>query len=238
MKKLVLSLFCAVALIPLCSAQWYSGKALKGDGNVQTDTRQPGSFDAISVKSGLDVYIHQGNEEKIEIKTDANLIPHITTEVDGGNLVISTDKKISWNNKSRIDVWTKNLTKVSASGGSDVYSVGTINASKLGVHANGGADIKMSIQVDHLECHANGGADADLSGSANMMEVHVSGGADLKAYDLNASRCEVHASGGSDAYVQVSDEISINASGGSDIHYRGKAKVISQKVSGSADVHH
>ena len=238
MKKLLLSVLCLFVVLHFGHAQWGKGKSIKGNGTVKKESRNVSGFNAIAVSDGIDVYIHQGNQEKLEIEADENIIPIILTEVNGQQLKIHSDHSFSHVKKLRVDVWAKDIRAIAASGGSDVYSEGTINADDLKAVASGGADLELSLKVDRLECNVSGGSDAELDGTAGTMRLHASGGSDIKAYDLQASKCVVKTSGGSDAFVNVSDELDLTASGGSDVHYKGGAKITNLKVSGSSDVHH
>ena len=68
------------------------------------------------------------------------------------------------------------------------------------------------------------------------MMVALSGGSDLNAKDLIAESCEISTSGGADANIHVTKELSMRASGASDINYRGKPQVLVSKSSGAADI--
>lgn len=239
MKKLLLSLTCSFVLLSFCNAQWGNKKGhISGDGNVTTEARNLGAFSEVNVGDGIDVYITQANENKVEVEADANLISEIRTEVKGGALHIYANKYFKRVKKLQVNVWVKDIKGIKASGGSDVYSNGTIKANKMHVRGSGGSDITLALEVDELHCSVSGGSDADLEGSANHAEMSASGGSDIKAYGLKASVCEISASGGSDAYVTAMSEIHLSASGGSDVHYKGDAKVVRKSVSGSSDIHH
>jgi hypothetical protein len=46
----------------------------------------------------------------------------------------------------------------------------------------------------------------------------------------------VEASGGSDAYLTVNKQLKAHASGGSDIHYKGRGAVVESSASGSGSI--
>ena len=75
-----------------------------------------------------------------------------------------------------------------------------------------------------------------MKGVAETLNVSSSGGSDLIAKQLVVENCTVHASGGSDAWVNVQGELTIFASGASDVYYTGPAKIVTMKSSGGADV--
>lgn len=236
MKKSYVSLFALLLISHFAIAQW-GGSALKGSGNVQTENRSVGSFDQIVVSSGIDLYITQGSSTGVKVEADDNIIPIIKTEVKGNTLKVYSEK--GWRNakKVRVNVTMPSIQGISASGGSDVYSVGSLKADNLSLKGSGGSDLNLNLQVEHLDCSVSGGSDAELEGAAAEIHMTASGGSDIEAYGLKAKTCTVSASGGSDAYVNVTEKIDLSASGGSDIHHKGGAEVGRKSVSGSSDVH-
>lgn len=238
MKKIALSFVCLFTMINLIDAQWNWGKAIKGNGVVVSEKRDLGTFTSVSASSGIDAYIHQGEDCKVKIEAEENIIPVIITEVKNGRLKIYLEGSVNTRKPMVVNIWMSDIKGISASGGSDVYSVGILKGDEINLGASGGADIELELDVNHVDCTVSGGSDAELSGQAGSCKMQASGGSDIKAYQLMASTCTVSASGGSDAYVNVKDEINLSASGGSDVYYKGDAKIGKMQVSGSSDVHH
>ncbi len=238
MKKFLFPLIALMLISNFSFAQWNKGRTINGSGDVKTENRKVSGFNKISVSHGVDVYLHQGSNEKVEVKADDNIIPAILTEVKGGVLKVYTNDRLKNYKELRIDVWFKDLESISSSGGSDLYSVGSIRVDELALASSGGSDMELEVEAEKLNCASSGGSDMVLMGSTNMLVVESSGGSDLKAYKLTAKRCKVRTSGGSDAYINATEELDISASGASDVHVKGGAKIVSQKVSGSSDVHY
>ena len=78
----------------------------------------------------------------------------------------------------------------------------------------------------------------DLSGNVNNLNLESSGGGNLKGFDLVTDYTTIHASGGSDTEMTVNKELRVNTSGGSDIRYKGLAKVLAIKTSGGGSLTH
>jgi hypothetical protein len=64
----------------------------------------------------------------------------------------------------------------------------------------------------------------------------VSGGCEVKAAELYLKNCTVDASGGSEASVRASGELTLKASGASEINYYGTAAKIVQKADVSSEI--
>ncbi|MEO1412184.1 MAG: head GIN domain-containing protein [Bacteroidota bacterium] len=236
MKK-ICSLFLAFTFLSQFTfAQWKSEDRIRGNGNPTSEDRAVSGFDAILVKDGLDVYLHQSNEEKVTVEADDNLIGSIRTEVVGNKLVIHSDKYYTDYKTLRIDVWFKDLESITTSGGSDLAAEGTLRLDELTLSSSGGSDIELDVETGTLHCKSSGGSDIELTGTTKELHVQASGGSDIDADQLRSEYCWVKTSGGADASVHASQEVKVSASGSSDVDVRGGARVVSQSVSGSSDV--
>ena len=214
---------------------------------MKEEIRSISNFKGIRISSGIDLYVKQGSTESVRVVSNEDKISKIITEKEGDILKIyaGTDKgwfnfEWSWNNKknTKVYVTVKNLTSISATGGSDVFSEGKLDLIKLDLRATGGSDIKLELDTDELICESTGGSDVTLSGTATVFKASATGGSDLKAKNLRTNFCSVSSTGGSDAHVWAEKEISISATGGSDVYHKGGARVVKSSASGGSDVHH
>ena len=231
MKKLFGFLLLS-ALITSTSAQ----KTIK-DGNAEK--RNVSGFHAIEVSGGIDLYLSQGEEAVAVSASKDEYRAKIVTEVKDGVLKIWFDWKsnmrIDWgNHKLKAYVSAKNIDRLEGSGGSDIEIDGLLKTTKLDLEISGGSDFDGKIESDELKIQASGGSDVSISGKAARLTIDASGGSDFKGYDLVSDICNVEASGGSDVHVTVNKELSANASGGSDVFYKGSGLIRDIKTSGSS----
>ncbi|HNY06994.1 MAG TPA: head GIN domain-containing protein [Bacteroidales bacterium] len=224
-------------MLPVSQAQNHFGHiGIKGDGNVVKKERNVSGFHAIKSSGGIDVYIIAGKTEKAVVEADENLHDIIVTEVKNGVLTIYPDKSIHNSKALKVHVYFNDLDKITASGGSDVYTEKDVNFDNLTIDMNGGSDIDLNGSIKNLHCYLNGGSDAKFNGSAGTCDFKASGGCDIKASGFVIKKCSVDVEGGSDARLNVTDELSVVAMGGSDVVYSGTAKIISKKVAGASDL--
>ena len=209
---------------------------VRGNGDVKTQNRSVGTFTGLRVERGIDLYISQGNNEKVTIEADGNLLEYITTEVKNGTLVISHERNFVKSKSLKAYVTVRTLRRLEAGGGSDVYSQTVLRADKMYCSASGGSDIKLELDVKNLTVSTSGGSDAILTGMAGTVTVSTSGGSDFKGKDLRSDKVVVEASGGSDAYVYADLELAAHASGGASVYYYGNPKKVSKSTSGGGDV--
>ncbi|MDZ7900895.1 MAG: head GIN domain-containing protein [Arcicella sp.] len=209
------------------------------------ENRSVSGFKSIQISGGIDLYLKQGTTESIRVVADKDRMLKIKTEKEGNILKIYYGEKdswfkmdLSWKNKPmKVYITVRELTGLSATGGSDVFSEGKLDLIKLDLKATGGSDIKLDLDADELLCATTGGSDVTLSGTATVFKASSTGGSDLKANNLRTNFCSVSSTGGSDAYVWAEKEISISATGGSDVYHKGNARVVSSSATGGSDIH-
>lgn len=235
MKKLLCSLITVLALTAFA-------QDTKVINDAHATTRSlSGSFTAISVSSGIDLYLSPGNEESLAVSaSDQKYLDRIKTEVVNGTLKIYYDNKgVSWkseNRKMKAYVSFKTLQKLNVSAGSDAVVNGSINAADFSLDVSSGADFKGAITAKTLTVDVSSGASINISGKTDNLKVDVSSGADFKGYDLVTDYCEASASSGAGVHVTINKELSAKASSGGDIHYKGAALIRDIKTSGGGSV--
>ncbi len=193
-------------------------KSTRGNGKVVKQERSIADFHSISITSGLDLYLDQGETCGLTIEADENLHEVIVTEVEGGVLKVRSTKKIRKAKATKILVRVKTLKSIRASGGADVYTVSEIRSESISLTMSGGSDLKMALISDHLEGSFSGGSDADLTGDIKNLNVSASGGSDFRTRDLQTASMILDIAGGSDAKLSGKTiQFEATASGGSDI---------------------
>lgn len=227
-----------IASLLLVSCQFNSdfGWGVAGNGNVErTDRSVSADFTEIEVSRGLDVYLTQSDEVNITVEADENLHDIIMTEIENNTLYIYADENIRSSRAQKVMVSFTDLSSISATSGSDVFSTNTINVDDLELRTTSGADMEVEINVDVVECSSTSGSDLRVSGVANTLYADATSGSDIKAGNLKVKTCEAKATSGADITVNTSEALIAKASSGGDIKYYGNPEKITKKdgVSGS-----
>ena len=234
MKKIFLS---ASLFLSGIFAFAQNGKVIN---DKNAEKRNVSGFHAVSISNGIDLYISQGDEAVAVSASDIDYRNRIKTEVENGVLKIYIENHgLHWNSdnkKMKVYVSCKDIDRLHASGGSDVFVEGTIKGSNLDIMLSGGSDLTGRIDVSDLSLNQSGGSDASVSGTVVNLKVHSSGGSDFHGYDLSSDNCTIDASGGSDAEVTVNKQLDADAGGGSDIHYKGAGVLRNSHTGGSASI--
>lgn len=235
--KVLIPLIAVIFLTFNSSAQ--SDPKVINDANAQP--RSVSGFSSIDVSDGIDVYLTQGNEETVVVSASSKeYVDKITTRVENGVLKIYFGREsgisITWRDrKLKAYISVKTLESIDASAGSDVIVKGTLTLNKLKMDLSGGSDFVGNVKINELVVEMSGGSDVRLSGSATNVKIDASGGSDFSGYALAADYVVIDASGGSDAEISVSKELYAEATGGSDIDYKGSPVIKhSSSVRGSS----
>ena len=243
-KLLILSLLICIALITSSCSLVGSGLGggIRGSGNIQTETRDTGPFEAVDIEyPGAEVTIQQGSNETLAIEADDNLLPQLSTEVVSGRLTIKsreTDWKTSVNPSKpvKISIGAKDLKEIVLSAPVGTLDVNDLQTSTLKLVLSGGAQIRLNgIQVDLLDNILSGAGDIQANGTADELKLILSGLGNFDAADLKSSKATIELSGMGNATVYVESELSATVSGAGSINYLGSPQ-IQQKVTGAGSV--
>lgn len=234
MKKFFLSV--AVLLFATLA---FAQKTMITDANAQQRTLS-GSFNAIKISGGIDLYLSQYETESIAVSASEDQYrDKIKTVIENGTLRIYYDGDKMWNTggkKLKAYVSFKNLENLMASGASDVVVTGAIAVPVLRIDCSGASDFKGAVKVDKLTIELSGASDAKISGSASEVSIKSSGASDVKGYDLITESCTAKASGASDINITVNKELNVHASGASDVFYKGTGVIRDIHSSGASTV--
>jgi hypothetical protein len=228
-------------LLTILAVIYANTPALAGNSD-KTENRNVKDFKEIKVSTGIDLYITMGNEEKVTIVADDDIIDNLITEVKDGTLKIYMKNNNNWFNWGNFTkprkayVTVKELERIDASSGSDVKSENTLQGENLEIEASSGSDVIVDVIYKNLSVKTSSGSDAKITGKTKNLTVEASSGSDINARSLTTSVCHAKASSGSDIIVNVTDELVARASSGSDIVYYGNPGMKNTDESSGADI--
>lgn len=223
-------------LIVISLLLFTSCKQKTGSGNIVTETRPSGTFNAISVGGGFDVEVTIGQTTSVVVEADDNIIDHVDIQTTGGTLHIRTRDLHNYSNVTmKVLVTTPSLNSVNASASAEVLVENPISSTgKLSFTASSGASIKAEVDAPEIRANASSGASVTLTGKTRDFSSQASSGAETRAWNLLSENTTVQASSGSSARVHASVNLTATASSGSSITYHGAAKVNKTISSGAS----
>ena len=225
------------ATLLLASCQFNINTGEDGNGNVVTEERNVSQdFTEIKGSSGLDVYLTQGDENKIMVEADENLHQYIETNVEDGMLHITTSENIGHSEAKKVHVTFKQLNNIEASSGAEVLSNSVIKIENLTLKSSSGAELNVEVFAKDLIAKTSSGADMEISGKASSLNADASSGSELDAKELLVINCSAEASSGAGITVNVKEKLETRVSSGGDIDYYGNPLSVDSNKSHSGSV--
>jgi hypothetical protein len=218
-----------------------SGERIKGSGEIGSETRDVGAFDGISTSGDFKILVRQGATNRVELKTDKNLLPYIETRVvdasKGRTLEIGTKKgfNLSTNATPQLILEMPQLRAISIAGSGDVKVEAMKTAGVDASIAGSGNIVFDNISSERLALKVSGSGDVSASGRTDKLTVSIAGSGDVKTRALAADDVKVSIAGSGDASVQAIKTLHVSIAGSGDVSYTGSPE-ISTSVAGNGRV--
>jgi hypothetical protein len=240
LKKTIMKYILSLILV-LATTMVHAQKEIN---DPHAEQRNVPAFNQINVSNAFDVYLVQGNENALAVSASDNEVKSkIETYVKNNILYIKFDQdKKFWkgwnNNKMNLKAYIsfKDLEKININGACNVIVVGAIKTNKLDIHLSGASDMKGKLDVNDLGINLSGASDMDITGTVTNAKIDVSGASEFKGFNMVTDFCNAEASGASGIRITVNKELSVHASGASDVGYKGTGMIREIKTSGASNV--
>ena len=208
--------------------------------DVSTQTRSLPAFTSIKLKCSADLYITQGNNQRVTVKADNKVIHDLKTEVQNGVLIIDMDRNFGFFNNIRVmevHITVPKLDKVADYGSGDIQIKNGFKASDFTVVLNGSGDLNADLQVQNMKLMIRGSGDAKFQGVSGAFELSIMGSGDVEGHGLTLSSCSIDNSGSGDVELSGSTgDMSLSSKGSGDFNgYGMKTKTASVTCYGSGD---
>jgi hypothetical protein len=205
----------------------WAQETITGSGTQGEETRQVGNFDRVRLEGIGKLFIEQGDETELAILADDNLLPHITSEVRGGELTIGIESGYALQPKQNIEyrLTVVDLSAVYLDGAGDIM-VKTLDTKSLKVAVSGTGGITLeALQAQSLDVQINGSGWVNAAGQAREVETTINGAGSLEAGNLECEVAEFNISGLGKVTAWVTEKLSARISGAGNIAYYGDPDV-------------
>jgi hypothetical protein len=241
MKTLLSAMLALLAGVALGFAPPASARTV-GSGNVITESRAVGTFDAISASGSIDVVVRQAASEAVQVQAEDNLLPLVETVVEpagaGQRLAIRfrRGESIGAHKPVRVTVDVVRLSAIAMSGSGDVV-VEALKTPALRLALSGSSDARLAgLATERFELAISGSSDVVAAGQAREVAVAISGSGDADLGELVADDVSVRIAGSGDASVNAAKSLDVSIAGSGDVRYTGAATALKTKTAGSGTV--
>lgn len=233
---------CAVLILLAAIVLGATARLVIGSGHVVRQTRAVSAFSEVSLEGSGSLTIEQTGTESLTIEAEDNVLPHITSSVEGDRLVLAENAGVFvgiFLPRAPIHyiLTVKHLTAIDVSGSGEV-TMTRLNTSDLHLDISGSGSLTLdTLAATALDATISGSGDISVAGQIQRQGVTVSGSGSYRASDLASATAQVEVSGSGDVHVRVSNSLIARVSGSGNITYLGNPQVTSN-VSGSGSVSH
>lgn len=191
----------AVALLLLSGCRW---AGVKGNGDIETETRPIGDFTTIEASGAYEVTWTHGTPG-LQITADSNLLKLIDTDIDGKKFRIEWEKQLRPTRTIKVRVASSALT------GAELNGAVRLNAADM--------------RVPNFVLEANGATRVHLKGTLDGLAASMNGASRLEAGELRSRVAELSITGAGRADVNASELLRVAISGAGRVTYGGNPNV-------------
>ncbi len=202
-----------ISVIALNSCDWHK---IRGDGKIETETRNIPTFEAITCDGSYEIQIECQAKQSVSIKTDENLLPLVKTEIHDKTLHIYTKGILFPTDKILIVAAVPNLSEFTANGSAN-GDINNVNNISLGIGINGSGKLR-------------------LNGKSGELKINVSGTSKIDATSLVSENSNIQINGTSNIEVYATNSIDVQINGSGTVKYKGEPKSVNQQINGSGKI--
>jgi hypothetical protein len=239
-KNYLVHITLLVSIAFLLSACSFGLLPQRGSGNLVTESRDVSGFSKIELNGAGQLKITQGSTESLEIRAEDNILPELTSKVEGSTLILGY-KNLSWlrnlvPNKEIVYTLTViDLTEITFNGAGDLQ-INSLDTASLELTINGAGNIKIDgLMADSLSARIAGAGSMDIAGEVQSQTITIEGAGNYQAGDLMSQTATINVSGLGNSTLWVTDSLDVTISGGGSVDYYGNPS-LTQDVSGIGNI--
>jgi hypothetical protein len=207
-----------------------------GNGKVETESRGLAGFTSVSLSGIGSLRVHSG-DFKVEVSSDSNILPYITTEVVGSELRIGMKPGVRTYRPTKLeyDVTLPSLEGIGLSG-SGAIKIDEFSGESFRAHISGSGSLEGELSYEKASMRVSGSGAYSLSGDFGSLDLDVSGsGSGVFAGSAKTCIANISGSGSISGKDFAIDALKATISGSGDLELRVKER-LQASVSGSGSI--
>ncbi len=209
---------------------------IQGEGPIVSEDINLPKINGIVIKNSANVSLSQGDQQRLVVEAQRNILDNLRTEVSNGVLYIGNRNPV-WKTKPvKVKLRISDLSIVRMSGSGNISTTNTFtDLNDLEVKLSGSGKIDLSVEAREIYGNIGGSGNIYLDGEARKGEFIISGSGSIAASNLHLKRAYARISGSGGIHTDVSDDLEARISGSGSITYQGHPR-IDKHISGSGSV--
>ncbi|WP_293299311.1 head GIN domain-containing protein [Pedobacter sp. UBA4863] len=213
MKHFIIIILGLIAIINFSACK---KDRLTANGNIISETRNLGQFNAVSSTGATPVKIIYGTDYNIVVKGSSNIIPYYNTRIVNNTLHIGFETANVNRDDIEVILTMPMIRKIYLSGSTRVEMKG---------------DFPWVTNFD-IDISGSGKVELDNEMLTDNIKVDISGSAEVKLENMMAKNAVADISGSGVLKIQVQEKLKVKISGSGKVYYKG-SPTIQQDISGS-----
>lgn len=213
MKNQVISLF-AFLVIALSFGSCVDME--RGVGEPITQEFDLDNFDKFTIDASMDVFITQGNEQKVTVTTQPNLMGLINQEVANRHWNIDYTRSISTSEKTIVEITLPDFRQITIDGSGNVTG-------------------QNEFDLDQLEIEIRGSGNVSLFGEVDTQVIEIGGSGNIKNFDFIADHTKIRVAGSGNVETTTEKDLNVEITGSGDVKYKGRPEIY-VTIDGSGDL--
>jgi len=181
----------------------------------------------------------QGDEPKVVIETDENLIETIKIIEDNGKLTIKSKKGVNIKKSTKMNVYVtlQNLDELEIKGVGNVSTENMLTFSNaLNVEVMNVGNTRLQLHCKNLKANFASTGNINLDGEVQEAAIKNSGVGNVHAFDLIVEDLTIENSGIGNVKIYATQYLDIRSSGIGNLEYKGDAIIKDINISGLGKV--
>jgi len=212
-----------------------------GEGILVSETRTTAPFNGIESEISGNVIYTQGNDYKVELTAQQNILNVMETPVLSGQLVVrfKNNVRVKSHEQITIKVTAPTITGIGLSGSGNVSVLSPLTGGNFSFRLSGSGDMSLpTITCNNLETNISGSGSITIAGgTATTENFKISGSGDIDARNVLAKIVSTTTSGSGTLRLAASEKLDVKISGSGSVYYWG-TPIVSTDISGSGRIIH
>lgn len=231
MKRISILLVLMGAVVGISSCKHESRSGVRDYNEQEIAFEASNSFNQVKFTGGYNIELIQGETESLTLMMKKESVSDVKYWVEDSVLYVRNDTHGIRPEETHIKLKFKDLKRIQIEGGATLKSREPLQFDSLTIKLEGGANLRLKLNVNHLNTYAAGGVNMELTGMANSFEATTEGAANIDADHMETKYVTCRVAGVGNASVFATEELNATVEGVGKIGYRGNP-VINKKVDG------
>lgn len=216
------------------------GTSVVPSGNITKEEKSVNNFYGVDISDAFNAYItFSKGPANVVIEANENLHNYIEVKNIGDRLSVGMKDRINIRRGSatlKVHITCEQLSNLEASGASNITLHDVLDNENTHIELSGASNLNGDINTVHLQANLSGASNLTINGNTTSLDLDASGASNLKDYNLNVEYFDADLSGASNAQLTVTKELKVEASGASNVRYKGYGTVKKQDLSGASNI--